>query len=153
MAQGSQEAVAAPRRALVLDANILLRAVLGPRVRELILQYADRVALLTPSVAVSDAREYLPHLCNKRRWPLAPAIAVLEQLSALVQVVETEFLGHLEAEARARIAGRDPDDWPVLALALAVDAPIWTEDQDFFGSGVATWTTATVEIYLSRRDS
>ena len=43
--------------------------------------------------------------------------------------------------------------WPVLALALAVDAPIWTEDQDFFGSGVAIWTTATVELYLARRDS
>jgi len=25
---------------------------------------------------------------------------------------------------------------------------LWTEDQDFFGSGVATWTTSTVTMYL-----
>jgi hypothetical protein len=27
--------------------------------------------------------------------------------------------------------------------------PIWTEDTDFFGCGVATWTTDRVEIYLA----
>lgn len=152
MAQGPQEAITRARRAPVLDANILLRAALGPRVRDLILRYAADVALLTPSVAADDAREYLPVLCAKRRWPLAPALEVLEPLLALVHVVEVEFLGHLESEARARVSVRDAEDWPVLALALAVDAPIWTEDQDFFGSGVATWTTATVELYLARRD-
>lgn len=71
---------------------------------------------------------------------------MLEQLLALVQVVEIEILGHLEPEARDRISVRNAEDWPVLALALAVDAPVWTEDQDFLGSGVATWTTATVEM-------
>ena len=43
---------------------------------------------------------------------------------------------------------RDPEDWPTLAAALLLECPIWTEDQDFFGSGVATWTTATVERFL-----
>ncbi len=27
--------------------------------------------------------------------------------------------------------------------------PIWTEDQDFFGTGVPTWTTDRVEFYLN----
>ena len=52
--------------------------------------------------------------------------------------------------ARQRIARRDEDDWPVLACALALDCPIWTEDTDFFGCGVATWTTDRVELYLER---
>ena len=26
---------------------------------------------------------------------------------------------------------------------------LWTEDQNFFGSGVATWTTTTIELYLA----
>jgi hypothetical protein len=26
--------------------------------------------------------------------------------------------------------------------------PFWTEDRDFFGTGVATWTSDRVEIYL-----
>lgn len=41
-----------------------------------------------------------------------------------------------------------PADWPAVAGALQFDCPVWTEDEDFFGSGVATWTTATVEIFL-----
>lgn len=110
MAQGPQEAITRARRALVLDANILLRAVLGRRARDLILRYAEDVALLTPSIAVEDAREYLPVLCATRRWPLAPALEVFEQLLALVRVVEIEFLGHMEDEARARISVRDPED-------------------------------------------
>ncbi|HZC23037.1 MAG TPA: PIN domain-containing protein [Candidatus Binatia bacterium] len=27
-------------------------------------------------------------------------------------------------------------------------SPIWTEDADFFGAGVATWTTDRVELLL-----
>ena len=36
----------------------------------------------------------------------------------------------------------------VVALAILLVIPIWTEDQDFFGSGIATWTTDPVELYL-----
>lgn len=35
--------------------------------------------------------------------------------------------------ALARIGSRDPDDWEVLAAALVLGCPIWTEDQDFSG--------------------
>jgi hypothetical protein len=40
-------------------------------------------------------------------------------------------------------------DWPILATALALQYPIWTEDMDFFGCGVATWTTDRVDLYLA----
>jgi predicted nucleic acid-binding protein len=50
--------------------------------------------------------------------------------------------------ANKRVLTRDPDDWPVVAVALLLDLPVWTEDQDLFGSGVATWTTDRVELYL-----
>ena len=35
------------------------------------------------------------------------------------------------------------------ALALAIEAAIWTLDNDFLGCGVATWTTDTLLIHLS----
>jgi predicted nucleic acid-binding protein len=53
-----------------------------------------------------------------------------------------------EKMARSRVAIKDPADWPIVATSLLLDCPIWTEDRDFFGSGVATWTTQTVELYL-----
>jgi len=51
--------------------------------------------------------------------------------------------------ALSRIQSQDPDDRSILATALALDCPIWTEDQDFFGAGVPTWTTDRVELYLN----
>jgi predicted nucleic acid-binding protein len=56
-----------------------------------------------------------------------------------------------EGEARARLRGRDEEDWPILATALALECPVWTEDQDFFGTGIAVWTTDRVEIFLKSR--
>ncbi|WP_409409226.1 PIN domain-containing protein [Acidithiobacillus ferriphilus] len=49
---------------------------------------------------------------------------------------------------KARIARRDERDWPAVAASLLLDCPIWTEDRDFFGAGVAAWTTETISIYL-----
>jgi predicted nucleic acid-binding protein len=138
------------RKVLVLDANILIRAVLGRKVRELIMGYAERVDFFAPAVCFDDARKYLPELLEKRRVPAEPALAVLDTLARVVQAVETEWLEGFETQARLRLERRDEDDWPVLAAALALDCPIWTEDADFFGVGVATWTTINVQHYLDR---
>jgi hypothetical protein len=51
-------------RSIVLDANILIRAVLGRRVRELVGDSADKVQFFSPDVAYADARKYLPELSH-----------------------------------------------------------------------------------------
>jgi hypothetical protein len=53
-------------RALVLDANILIRAVLGKRVRLLIEQYATQVFLCTPDLCFVEAERYLPEIIARR---------------------------------------------------------------------------------------
>ncbi|WP_255719473.1 PIN domain-containing protein [Roseateles cellulosilyticus] len=58
-----------------------------------------------------------------------------------------------EQRALSRIGERDADDWPALACALMLGCPVWTEDADFFGTGVATWTTSRVKLYLSPDES
>jgi predicted nucleic acid-binding protein len=76
----------------------------------------------------------------------------MEKLDALARVIvpiPAESYLPFKDRALARIGPRDPDDWPVLACALAADCPIWTEDTDFFGAGVATWSTASVELFFS----
>jgi predicted nucleic acid-binding protein len=134
---------------LVLDANILIRAVLGFSVLWLLLKYADQVEFLAPDSAFQEAREHLSEILERRNVPLAPALALLELVTTLVQTVEIEAYSRFESVARERIDRRDEDDWPILASALALDCPIWTEDTDFFGCGVANWTTDRVELYLS----
>jgi predicted nucleic acid-binding protein len=76
-------------------------------------------------------------------------------MRAVGKVVEpipaADYFAFKQAAMR-RVAKRDPDDWPILATALFMKAPIWTEDRDFFGTGVATWTTHNVEAYLRSED-
>jgi predicted nucleic acid-binding protein len=112
------------RKRLVLDANILIRGCLGRRVRAVLADLADRRGL--------DA---------------AVCMEALHSLLSIVQVVVDDLLEHARDEVLARI--RDPEDWPTLALSLQLECAVWTEDQDFFGTGVATWTCATVQLYLA----
>jgi len=133
---------------LVLDANILIRAVLGSRVLGLLRKYAGRVEFLAPDIAFQEAAEHLPRILSARNVPTAPAMETVDLLKQLVQTVEAETYNSFEAVARERIDRRDEEDWPILAAALALGCPIWTEDTDFFGCGVATWTTDRVELYL-----
>ncbi len=136
-------------KAIVLDANILIRAVLGKRVRQLILNHTPTVQFFSPDVAYADARKYLPELLKKRGLESDSAMRLLELLETIVISLDIELYAPLRAQALSRIAMRDADDWPVLACALRIDCPIWTEDADFFGTGVATWTTDRVELYLA----
>jgi len=46
------------RRALVLDANILIRAVLGQRVRRILEAHADNVSFFIPEIAYAEAEEH-----------------------------------------------------------------------------------------------
>ena len=139
-------------RAIVLDANILIRAVLGVRVRRLISDHAAGVSFFAPDTAYAEAREHLPALLQKRGISGAAAVAVLDALEAVVRSVPAELYKEFEQQSLARIAERDPDDWPALACALLLRCPVWTEDADFFGSGVATWTTSRVGLYLASGD-
>jgi predicted nucleic acid-binding protein len=66
----------------------------------------------------------------------------------MVEPVDRSLYEDYEKLARERVLTRDADDWPIVAVALLLDFPISTEDQDFFGSGVATWTTDRVELFL-----
>jgi predicted nucleic acid-binding protein len=134
---------------LVLDANILMRAVLGKHARGLLAKYGERIEFVAPDAAFNEARRHLHHVIERRKLQQEPFMAFFDSLANVVRTVEFEVYSGFEAIARERLARRDEDDWPILAAALALRCPIWTEDTDFFGCGVATWTSDRVEMYLS----
>jgi predicted nucleic acid-binding protein len=136
-------------KAIVLDANILIHAVLGTRVRELIFDNAATVKFFAPDVAYADARKYLPALLRKRGVEASAAMLVLDRLEGVVRPIDAELYEGMQQKALQRIAVRDADDWPVLACAMTLGCPVWTEDADFFGTGVATWTSDRIVLYLS----
>jgi predicted nucleic acid-binding protein len=134
---------------IVLDANILIRAVLGKKARETIEKFALTTQFFAPDQCYEDAVKYLPILFAKRNLPFEDALDVLDNLMCLIHIVDIGVYSLYEDEAKQRIAVRDINDWSIVATALLLDCPIWTEDNDFFGSGVATWTSDRVHLYLS----
>lgn len=87
---------------------------------------------------------------------LEPAIVdrlvdmAIAAVDANLTVLDEAVYTAAEDEARARCQ-RDPADWPVVACALLLNAGIWTNDNDFLGTGVPTWTTATLQAWLDRQ--
>jgi predicted nucleic acid-binding protein len=141
-----------PARPIVLDANILIRCVLGEKVPALLVAHAATIDFLAPDTAFDEARKHLPTILRARGDDGTGVVAVLDELdvvTAIVTPVPASSYEPLRGPALARIGQRDPHDWQVLACALLLNCPIWTEDRDFFGTGVATWTTALVELYLA----
>ncbi len=137
---------------IVLDANIIIRAVLGRHVRQLIDTYAGQgIRFFTPDVAFDDAEKYLPLLLKKRGKPVDDLSASLQYLRNIIEPVSPELYNVFESDARQRLRGRDENDWAIVATALALACPVWTEDADFFGTGVAVWTTNRIEIFLKQQ--
>jgi predicted nucleic acid-binding protein len=134
---------------LVVDANILVGELLRERGRTLV---ADPyLELFIASRAWEETRYELRRRVRffaERRGMEQRALQGLLDLAVaaaerhVVVIGADEYSGH-ENEARQRIP-RDPDDWPTVALALMLEADIWTADGDFLGCGVATWTTETL---------
>jgi len=140
-------------RTLVVDTNILVRAALGRRVMELLEAYSSDFRIVTPEMAFEEMGRHLADVLVRRGTAASVVHAVIDQeilpkLLRLVGTVPAETYVRLEADARMRLSGRDEDDWPFLALAMWLDCPIWTEDTDFFGAGVATWTTDRIEQFF-----
>lgn len=139
---------------LVVDANILVGELTRRRGRELI----ERPDLM---LAVAErAWDEAQHELRKRVRAIARRRGVVPAtderlLATALNLVDTRvtleppsLYASFERVARVRIP-RDPDDWPTVALALALDAAIWTHDHDFLGCGVATWTTETLLARLA----
>lgn len=139
---------------LVIDASTLVGELLRERGRARILD--PRLDLYIAAPTYSEMRHELlkRHKLLVSRAGLAPAVATalvqasFEVAAKALSVVPSEWLKPFREDALWRIP-QDPDDWPSVALALALDAGIWTEDRDFFGCGLATWTTPVLDHYLT----
>jgi predicted nucleic acid-binding protein len=117
----------------------------------------DRLELFLPEQMWAETQVELPRRIAafmRRRGLETAAGSELARLcvaavEANVVVLDEAIYAALEDEARAR-SRRDPADWPVVASALALSADIWTNDNDFLGTGIATWTTETLQVWLDR---
>lgn len=117
-----------------------------------------RLELFLPERMRAETAVELPRRIDRfaKRRELSAAgreellVRCTEAIDDNLAVLQEPIYSALEDEALARSV-RDPTDWPVVACALALSAGVWTEDNDFLGTGVPTWTTATLSLWLERR--
>ena len=124
--------------AVAADANVLLSAVLGHAALRVFTR-SDVTVFTTENVA-QEVREYLP-LLAKQYGILEEVLESQLRLLAVREAHPDEYARKRAAATRA-IGRRDPDDVELLALALAFDIPVWSNDTDFEHTGVEWYTTA-----------
>lgn len=137
---------------IVVDANVLIAECLRQRGQQR-LREMDLELLVTERVE-SEFRHEVERRLQERlaQGRISPETLQDLRVGALsvyrqnVSAVPTESFAPLEHAARSRIA--DPDDAPTIALALALNADIWTEDKDFFGCGLPVWRTDVLYAVL-----
>ncbi len=83
--------------------------------------------------------EHLPRLATRRKLDLVLLLAALQAMP--VEWQPASRYEHQRADAEQRMADRDPEDWPTVAVALAHGCPIWSQDKDMQASGLAVVTT------------
>lgn len=140
---------------LAVDANILVSKASNPNGADFI--GSPALALVITEFAFAEVVRHLTRRMDERvahnpvALPPEQGAVLLAQAIAVAERVTTRFaLADYEAyEARARYRVLDPDDWHTVALALALDLPIWTNDARFWGCGVAVWTDDSLARHLA----
>jgi predicted nucleic acid-binding protein len=105
--------------------------------------------ILTTGVTLAEVHDYAGQLARKRR--LSVDLVLLAAAALPVTTVPRTIYASSLAEARKRIARRDPDDAELLALAIQLKLPVWSNDNDFEGTGVVWYTTASLLATLKSK--
>jgi predicted nucleic acid-binding protein len=132
---------------LAADANVLLSAILGHAALCAIDE--GKVEPVTTLTTLAEVEEHLPALAEMTGLDQATLKENLETLG-IISYGQRKYQKRLPL-ARRLIEARDPDDVPLLALALTLKLPIWTNDRDFEVAGIETYTTAQLLAKLGIR--
>jgi predicted nucleic acid-binding protein len=123
---------------IAADANVIPSAVIGKAALKIFTR--SNVRVVTTDNVLEEVREYLPLLGEN--YGIAPEILQAQyRLLPIGTVPENQYKKFIPKAIR-RIGKRDPDDVHLLALALSLRIPIWTNDRDFETTGVDCYTTA-----------
>lgn len=104
--------------------------------------HAEDLTIVTTEHNIAEVIEYLPEFA--RRYGLDEN--VLRETVHLLPVevyAKAQYASHLVA-AKLLIGHRDEDDVHLVALALMLQVPVWTNDRDFSNFKRGVYTTATL---------
>jgi len=91
------------RKLIVLDTNILVRAVLGERVPNLLEKYSSHCSFVTPANCYDELNYHLPKILQKRNFPLEPFLTAIEKLTKVVVPISEDIYNEYEYVSQQRI--------------------------------------------------
>lgn len=97
------------REDLVLDANILIGAVLGQRVRRILEVHVDGISFFLPEAVYAEAEEHMAALVVNRGGDPTKALSAVKTMAALATMSGGDLYGDFDAEARKRLWARDSE--------------------------------------------
>lgn len=135
-----------PFDAVVADANVLLSAIVGKAALRVFVH--DSVGIHVAEFNAEEVEEYLPRMADKYGLP----VELVRLHWRLLPMTKHGLSGYSRylGKARKDLRNRDPEDAHALALARALDVPLWTNDRDFEGLGLTVLTTARILKILDR---
>lgn len=132
---------------LAVDANILLSiAIWGQGRTAVLFRRAAKagVRFYTTVYTLTEIEKYLPVLADKQGIPLELARSALQTLP-VVAITKTAYR-HRMGQAEALI--RDHRDAELLALAIELQLPVWSQDKDFKDTGFPSLDTGDMAALL-----
>jgi predicted nucleic acid-binding protein len=122
---------------VVADANVILAAITGRAAQK---AFYQGIKVHISIVTLSEVMKYADYFCTRYNIPFDVA---RRQLGALpMQHHPPASYEEMLPKATKLMKDKDPDDADVLALALKLDAPIWSNDNHFKGLPIKRYTTA-----------
>ena len=145
---------------LVVDANMLLAAMRGKRTLNRLQRLQAAKVLLNVAMPMKEeVDKHLPRLIEKMlkglganeedlKTGLSRAWMLWQEYQETLTIFEETAYRNFEQMARRRVP-HDPDDWPCVALALALGASIFTDNVRHLGrSGIGVWDSSTVDVLI-----
>lgn len=117
---------------VVVDASVLVACLFKDGRARQVLLHAKGVRFVAPPDIVKETERQLPRVARRAGITPAQTHSVLRILRGQIQEVPLDALRRHEEKAKALAgAAGDETDWEYVALALNLDAPVWTYDHDF----------------------
>lgn len=139
-----------PTPSIVVDANIVLSAVLGQRTRRAMAAVSQQRNVVTTEKVADEVRSVAASMSARLAGASEMALVLIGAIDVRQGVDYGEGVEAAEATLRNAVASRSGSgrDAHVLALAWVLGADIWSHDRDFAGTGWPSWSSANLLAHL-----
>jgi len=112
---------------LVIDANIIISALISFAGKTADLLFSDKFELITPEFLLEEIEKHKPEILHKSGLSEVEfdlALSIITSKITFIHSSEFEFF-----VPKAKLTSPDPNDAEYFALALKYKCPIWSNDK------------------------